>query len=92
MNSIILSLIECLGFCSIGWPVATNSLCYGPFPIKPGSSARPAPGWDIQVLDQDGKRLPPNHMGEIVIKLPVLSLLIKFFSVEFRLILVSPNH
>jgi propionyl-CoA synthetase len=54
-----------------GWPVTANSLFYGPFPVKPGSSARPVPGWDVQIFDQDGNRLPPNQLGEIVLKLPL---------------------
>jgi propionyl-CoA synthetase len=37
----------------------------------PGSSSRPVPGWDVQILDGDGKQVPSNVEGEIVMKLPL---------------------
>ncbi|MDX1711823.1 MAG: AMP-binding protein, partial [Rhodovibrionaceae bacterium] len=38
-----------------GWAIAANPLGIEKMPVKPGSPTRPAPGWDVQVLDNDGK-------------------------------------
>ena len=40
-------------------------------PLKPGSPTRPMPGWDVRVLDPDGKPGPAGTDGAIVIKLPM---------------------
>jgi len=37
----------------------------------PGSSSRPVPGWNVQVLDKEGNQVPANTEGEIVMKLPL---------------------
>jgi propionyl-CoA synthetase len=54
-----------------GWPIAGNSLGHGALPIKPGSAARPAPGWDVRVLDAEGVAPPVGEIGNLVIKLPM---------------------
>lgn len=36
---------------------------------KPGSMGRPAPGYDIAVLDADGKECAPGEVGSLVIRL-----------------------
>ncbi|MFT5395440.1 MAG: propionyl-CoA synthetase [Gammaproteobacteria bacterium] len=54
-----------------GWVIAGNPLGIQKFPIKFGSSTKPIPGYDIQVLDDDGKHLQENELGNIVIKLPL---------------------
>jgi propionyl-CoA synthetase len=53
-----------------GWPViAWHDEKIG---IKPGSSSRPNPGFDCQILDlETSKELPPNKVGELCIKLPL---------------------
>ena len=40
-------------------------------PVKPGSASVPVPGYEVQVLDDDGKRLDSDEIGAIVIKLPL---------------------
>ncbi|MGE3705138.1 MAG: propionyl-CoA synthetase [Vicinamibacterales bacterium] len=54
-----------------GWPICAN--CAGPDaePVKVGSPGKPAPGWDVQVLDPAGKRVGPNDIGALVCKLPL---------------------
>jgi len=54
-----------------GWVIAGNPLGIQKFPIKFGSSTKPIPGYDIQVLSDDGKHLKQNELGNIVIKLPL---------------------
>jgi propionyl-CoA synthetase len=54
-----------------GWPVATNPMGIEQFPIKPGSSSLPVPGYDVQILDSNGTEQKPDEIGAIVIKLPL---------------------
>ena len=54
-----------------GWAIATNPVGIETFPIKPGSATRPAPGYDLQVLDADGKQVPHGTLGNLAVKLPL---------------------
>ncbi|GGO42435.1 propionyl-CoA synthetase [Streptomyces daqingensis] len=54
-----------------GWPIVANPAGIELLPLKPGSPTKPLPGWDIQVLDGDGKPVPPGTNGAIVAKLPM---------------------
>jgi acetyl-CoA synthetase len=38
--------------------------------LKPGSATRPFPGIEVDVVDEDGKPVPPGHDGLLVIKRP----------------------
>jgi propionyl-CoA synthetase len=40
-------------------------------PIKPGSCTKPAPGYDVRVLDDHGQEVAAGHIGSIAIKLPL---------------------
>jgi propionyl-CoA synthetase len=42
-----------------------------PQPTKPGSPTKPVPGWRVEVLGDDGRPLPPEKDGAVVIKLPL---------------------
>jgi propionyl-CoA synthetase len=54
-----------------GWPVAINPVGIELLPVKPGSAAVPAPGYDVRVLDAEGNEQAPDEIGAIVIKLPL---------------------
>ncbi len=54
-----------------GWAIASNCLGIEKLPVKAGSAARAAPGWDVTVLDADGAKMPPGQVGAIVCKLPL---------------------
>jgi propionyl-CoA synthetase len=54
-----------------GWPICANLRGLEPMPIKPGSPSVPVPGWDVQVLDPEGRRVGPNTEGAICVKLPL---------------------
>ncbi len=54
-----------------GWPMISNSLGYGAYPVKPGSSTLPVCGFNIKILDEDGNEQPANVDGSVVIKLPL---------------------
>jgi acyl-coenzyme A synthetase/AMP-(fatty) acid ligase len=54
-----------------GWPMIANMQGLEPSAVKPGSSSLPVCGFDIQILDEDGKQVPANTTGLVTIKLPL---------------------
>lgn len=54
-----------------GWAIASNCIGIETLPIKAGSVARAAPGWDVRALDAEGKDMPSGHVGAIACKLPL---------------------
>jgi propionyl-CoA synthetase len=54
-----------------GWAICGNFMGLDPLPIKPGSCSVPAPGWDLQVLDDQGRPMTRGEVGPLVAKLPL---------------------
>jgi propionyl-CoA synthetase len=54
-----------------GWAIAGNCVGLGMLPIKPGSPTKPAPGYDVHILDESGNEVPTGRIGSIVVKLPL---------------------
>lgn len=54
-----------------GWPIAANCMGIERLPVKPGSTAKPVPGYDVQVLDSRAEPVTAGVIGSIVIKLPL---------------------
>jgi len=54
-----------------GWAIAANCVGLHQFEVKPGSPTKAAPGWDMAVLDGDGKPVAKGDIGAIVAKLPL---------------------
>ena len=54
-----------------GWPVAANLRGLAPMPIKAGSPSVPVPGYDVQVLDGDGRQVPAGTEGAVCLRLPL---------------------
>ncbi len=54
-----------------GWAIAANCMGIQHFPVKYGSPTKGVPGWDVQVVDEAGKQLPPGTTGALVVKLPL---------------------
>lgn len=54
-----------------GWPITANCAGIESFPIKPGSSTKPVPGFDVRILNAEGKVLGPKEEGLVAIKLPL---------------------
>ena len=54
-----------------GWPIAANCMGIEALPVKPGSPTRAVPGYDVRVLDDQGRDLPAGEMGSITVKLPL---------------------
>src|SRR5262249_22880841 len=52
-------------------PAIANCIGVEKFPVKPGSSAKPVPGYDVQVIGKEGQQVAPGTIGGIVIKLPL---------------------
>jgi propionyl-CoA synthetase len=54
-----------------GWPIAANCVGLGMLPVKPGSPTKPVPGYDVRVLDEQGRDAPAGQIGSIVLRLPL---------------------
>jgi propionyl-CoA synthetase len=54
-----------------GWAIAANCMGIEPLPVKAGSPTRAAPGWDLQVLNGEGRPVEPGTIGAIVARLPL---------------------
>jgi propionyl-CoA synthetase len=54
-----------------GWSIAANCIGIESLPVKAGSVARAAPGWEVAVLDTDGSDMPTGEVGAIACKLPL---------------------
>ena len=54
-----------------GWAIAANLQGIEPMPVKAGSATVPVPGYNVQILDENGNQLPANSEGNIAIKLPL---------------------
>ena len=54
-----------------GWPIASNPMGLGQLPVKYGSASVSMPGYDVQVLGEEGNPLPAGELGAICIKLPL---------------------
>ena len=55
----------------LGWPAVSNCLGLQTMPVKPGSAAVPVPGYDMQVLDDDGQTLGTDQIGNLALRLPL---------------------
>jgi acyl-coenzyme A synthetase/AMP-(fatty) acid ligase len=54
-----------------GYGQTENTLLVGNFPgaeIRPGSMGRPAPGYDVRVIDLDGQETPVGEEGDIALR------------------------
>jgi propionyl-CoA synthetase len=54
-----------------GWPIGANCAGIELLPVKPGSCGKAVPGYDVDVLDDQGAPVMENQIGNIVIKLPL---------------------
>ena len=54
-----------------GWAIAASPLGLEKVVAKPGAAGRPMPGYDLHVLDAEGKQKAANEMGALAIRLPL---------------------
>jgi len=54
-----------------GWAIAANCIGIEMLPVAPGSPTRAVPGWNLQVLDNEGNAVPAGQTGALAVKLPM---------------------
>lgn len=54
-----------------GWAILTNPFGVEKVKIKPGSPTFPSWGWDLKVVDAQGKEMPAGEKGVLVAKPPI---------------------
>ena len=54
-----------------GWSICANPLGIEQLPVKPGSPSVAMPGFEIDILNNDGVVLPAGELGSIAVKLPL---------------------
>jgi propionyl-CoA synthetase len=54
-----------------GWAIVANCLGIERLPVKHGSPTKSVPGWDVRVVDEQGKEVAPGQTGALVVKLPL---------------------
>ena len=54
-----------------GWAITAGFAEFGLFAVKPGSGGRPSPGYDLQVLDDEGQLLEAGRTGNLCVRLPL---------------------
>ena len=54
-----------------GWAIAGNCLGLHHFPVKEGSPTKAAPGWNLQVVDENTQPVASGEIGALVAKLPL---------------------
>lgn len=54
-----------------GWAIAANPMGLEPMPVKAGSPTKAMPGFNLKVLDENGKELGLGKKGALCLKLPL---------------------
>ncbi|MFX1266279.1 MAG: propionyl-CoA synthetase, partial [Promethearchaeota archaeon] len=54
-----------------GWPMVGNMAGIELLPMKPGSATKPVVGFGLAVVDDEGKPVPANTVGNLVAKPPL---------------------
>jgi propionyl-CoA synthetase len=70
-NSLGIPVIDHWWQTETGWAIAGNCLGLHQYPIKEGSPTKPAPGWDLQVVDPNCNPIKAGDIGALVVKLPL---------------------
>ena len=70
-NSLGVPVIDHWWQTETGWAICSNCLGIHQFDIKEGSPTKPAPGWNVKVVDESNNELPAGDIGALVVKLPL---------------------
>lgn len=54
-----------------GWPMLANMVGIEQLPVKPGSASLPVCGYNIQILNENGKAVDADVEGFVAVKLPL---------------------
>jgi propionyl-CoA synthetase len=70
-NSLKVPVIDHWWQTETGWAIAANCLGLHHYPVKEGSPTKAAPGWNLQVVDENTTPMKPGEIGALVAKLPL---------------------
>ncbi|GHY03575.1 prpE protein [Vibrio cholerae] len=54
-----------------GWAIAGNPTGLESMPIKAGSATKPIPGYQVEILNELGEKMPANQQGFVALKRPL---------------------
>lgn len=54
-----------------GWAICANPVGIEPVESRAGSATFPVPGYNVQILDDNGQQLGPDQQGSVALKLPL---------------------
>jgi propionyl-CoA synthetase len=54
-----------------GWAICANCMGLEHLPVKEGSPTKPAPGWNVKVVDASNQLIKAGDIGALVVKLPL---------------------
>ncbi|MGY6630581.1 MAG: propionyl-CoA synthetase [Wenzhouxiangella sp.] len=54
-----------------GWAIACNPVGLEYFEEKPGSASRPTPGYQVEILDEQGEQCAAGQQGAVCVRLPL---------------------
>ncbi|MFB9134213.1 propionyl-CoA synthetase [Vibrio olivae] len=54
-----------------GWAISANPIGLETLPVKAGSSTKPVPGYQVEILTEAGEVAAPNQQGFVAIKRPL---------------------
>ncbi|MEX0604176.1 MAG: propionyl-CoA synthetase [Marinobacter sp.] len=54
-----------------GWAICCNPVGIEALPAKPGSATVPTPGFNVKIVDQQGRSVRTGDQGHVVVKLPL---------------------
>lgn len=54
-----------------GWAIAGNPTGLEPMPVKAGSATKPIPGYQVEILNEQGDTVPVNQQGFVALKRPL---------------------
>jgi propionyl-CoA synthetase len=70
-NNLSIPVIDHWWQTETGWSIAASPLGIENLPIKIGSPSLAMPGYDVQILSEEGKQVESRSLGAIAIKLPL---------------------
>ena len=70
-NSLNIPVIDHWWQTETGWAIAGNCMGLHHFPVKEGSPTKAAPGWNLQVVDENTQPVASGEIGALVAKLPL---------------------
>ena len=70
-NSLNIPVIDHWWQTETGWAICANPIGIHQFTVKEGSPTKPAPGWNVNVVNAENQPVKPGEIGALVVKLPL---------------------